>query len=161
MMSKAQFRKARYVTPDKTRIDLEIDHPTLGWIEITIDEREYPEVWKSVVATNPTFNSTLAEDYEATQLSIARQGLSADRARFCIALRNMGVIDQQWAIHAAQGNLPTALHGALVAGGLDISMEDAAIQWASLVVVPRHHLFVEAIRKQQNLTPIQMDELFL
>lgn len=159
-MAKGQFRKARYVTPDKSRIDLELDHPILGWIEMTISEEDYPEVWKQVVATKPTFSENLAEEYEATQLMTARQRMVVDRAKFCIGLRNLGVIDQQWAVHAAQGNLPVSMHASIVAGGERLTIEDASIIWAGLTSVPRGHAFVEAIRKHKNLTPTQMDAVF-
>lgn len=160
-MAQGQFRKARYTAPDKSRIDLELDHPTLGWIEMTISEQDYPEVWKAVVATNPTFGEKLEEEYNATQLMLARQGKKIPRSAFCIVLRNLGVIDQQWAVSAVQGNMPATLHGAIVSGGHDISLDDATIIWAGLTLIERNHPFVEAVRKHLNLTPIQMDELFV
>ena len=159
-MAKIEFRKARYINAQKSRIDMEIKHQTEGWIPITIDAQEYPLLWPEVVATNPLFDHEFAVQEAADNLAIQRQAKQMPRSAFCIVLRNLGVIDQQWAVSAAQGNMPSTLHGALVSGGLDISMDDATIVWASLVLIGRNHEFVEAIRKHLNLTPIQMDELF-
>ena len=47
----AAFRDARYVSD--TAIDIELEHPRLGWIPMTITEDEYPELWVDVIATNP------------------------------------------------------------------------------------------------------------
>lgn len=154
------FKNARYVDQTQESIDIEFDHPKLGWIEMTVTKGDYPELWALVIASNPRLDKAILEERIAADAQIERKFLSVSRSNFCIALRNLGVIDQQWAVHASQGNLPTSLYDALIAGGMEISTDDAAIIWSGMTSVQRTHQFVEAIRKAKNLTPIQMDDLF-
>lgn len=47
------FKNAKYIDPEHSRIDFELDHPLHGWIPMTLNPVEYPEVWAEVVATGP------------------------------------------------------------------------------------------------------------
>lgn len=46
----ASFRNARYINEESTRIDMELEHHTHGWVPITISKVNYPELWDEVVA---------------------------------------------------------------------------------------------------------------
>lgn len=154
------IRNPVYITPQQDTVDLEINHPTRGWIPITITQQDYPDLWAKVMLEGVRTDSELVQERIQLDLLSDRQNLSMSRPEFAIRLRRMGVVDQQWAVHAAQGNLPVTLHQAIVAGGHDIDMDDASILWAGMMRVYRTHPFVEAIRVHKNLTPIQMDDMF-
>lgn len=49
----ARFSDAIYTNEEGTEINMQLEHPRHGWIPITINESEYPELWAEVVATNP------------------------------------------------------------------------------------------------------------
>lgn len=46
------YRGAKYVNADRTRINCEVNHPKFGWIPVTITELDYPELWADV-STGP------------------------------------------------------------------------------------------------------------
>lgn len=46
-------RGARYIDPNHEFIDVEIDHPTHGWIPITINEVGYGPLWQEIVSSDP------------------------------------------------------------------------------------------------------------
>lgn len=46
------FQDAVWANAEHTAITMMLDHPTLGWIPITIDAQEYPEMWADVIAAD-------------------------------------------------------------------------------------------------------------
>lgn len=48
-MSDDVYRNARYPFPDRQDvIDVDFNHPQHGWIPMTINAEEYPELWDMV-----------------------------------------------------------------------------------------------------------------
>lgn len=48
-----KYTNARYFDDAMTVIDMDLEHPKHGWIPISINEAEYPELWVEVVKSNP------------------------------------------------------------------------------------------------------------
>lgn len=154
------IRNPTYIDAEQRVIDIEFKHPTIGWIPMTITQQDYPDLWTEAIRMGVKIDKTLVDERQQLDLMFDRRNLSANRSQFVLKIRDLGVVDQQWAVQAAQGNLPVTLYDAIVAGGHQVSQDDAAIIWAGLNNIHRNHPFVEAIRIHKNLTPIQMDELF-
>jgi hypothetical protein len=48
-----EFTNARYVRPDNSMIDIELNHPRHGWIPYTVMKSDNPSLWAEVVASGP------------------------------------------------------------------------------------------------------------
>lgn len=155
-----KYRNAQYVDREQTMIDAEIEHPIHGWIEITITQSEYPEVWASVTSKEVPLAEEVVRSREEEDALAARSTASMDRGEFCIALRNAKVLNQQQAIQAARGDWIDFFRSALNANANEMNPDDAEIVWAAMNRVYRSHTLVEVFRRYGNLTPMQMDRIF-
>ncbi|TNE66841.1 MAG: hypothetical protein EP336_09500 [Rhodobacteraceae bacterium] len=87
-----------------------------------------------------------------------RAEASLSRAKFCIALRAVGLLSDTSAIEAAKGVWPEAFSYALAEIGMDII--EAQIIWGAATIIMRNDPLLEAMRIQVGLTEEQVDAMF-
>ena len=154
------FKNARYVNDGQTSITMDLMHPIHGWIPITINAEEYPELWYEVIQTNPPLDMDIIEEQQAQELIFWRHDAALARATFCLKLRDAGFLCQEDALNGARGDFPPPFVQAVSIVGSGLSQADAEIIWAGTMSVGRMNPITEAIRKYSGMTPIQMDALF-
>jgi len=154
------FRNARYINPDKSRIDMDIKHPHHGWVPITISQKEYPAVWEDVVRTNPPILPPGQSDVSDVAIELWRKTASVSKADFCLTLMRMGILTPQEAKIAAKGDWPPTFQSFLESSGTGMSADEIEVFWAGVTQIERNHPLFEEIRKYANITPKQADVMF-
>lgn len=154
-LEQAAFRDARYVSD--TAVDIELEHPRLGWIPMTITETDYPELWAEVVASDPAPYIPPALPTDEELRAVWRTNAVLTRREFCIALYRNGILPLDEALDAAKGNWPISFAPLL---GMIPDPAEAQITWATVYVVERQHPFFEMVRAFYQMTPEQADAMF-
>lgn len=151
----AAFTAARFVNAAGTLIDLEINHPKYGWIPITINEEEYPELWAEVVAINDIAPFYPPDD--ATLRAQWRPTAKLWRSEFCKALEKRHILPLEEAVAAAKGDWPDSFNPLL---SVIEDPADALITWATAQQIERLHPLFEAVREFYHMTPEEADAMF-
>lgn len=154
------FRNARFINEDRNRIDMDLEHPTEGWIPITIVPSEYPELWQEVVASRPSFDQRVVDRMNARDLETWRASAGLQRGPFCIAMRQLGIWAQQEAVAASRGEWTQTLDAAIHNNATIIDPDNAPVLWAGMSTIYRASWVVELLRQQGGVTALQMDEPF-
>ena len=153
------FRNPRYTNAASDHIDLEIDHPSYGWLPCTINAEEYPDLWPAVVATE--VSPFVPPDAEAHRAAW-RAGASLSRSQFCIALKRVRILSQAEAVEAAKGGWPASFDPFLTdlppEAGID--PEEAVILWGAVTIIERMHPLFELVRQFHGMPPHEADALF-
>lgn len=134
-----QFKNAIYITPDMSRINIDLEHPAHGWIPITIDPEEYPELWQEVIATGPAPYVAPVVDPEE-ELRRWREDAICSQAQMRIALLRMGLLETVEAI--ARSN------------------PEANIAWEYASKIMRTSPLIDALGGEGGFTPEQIDHIF-
>lgn len=153
-----EFRNPAY-TPDG-RIDMEINHPSYGWIPFTASPADFEDLGRELfalaVSSNPAPYVAPPAPTAAQVLADRRANAELTRAQFCLALYRAQILTAADAISAAKGGWPSAFSGALsgVAG------EEAEIVWGAVSTVSRTHPLLATMQAFATLTDAQVDALF-
>jgi hypothetical protein len=143
-----EFRNARYSRADKTRIDMEVNHPKWGWIPTTADLNDVEEHGRLLHAAA----ASVATPYQAppppteTQIRAAMPRLTARQLR--LGLVNAGIS-------------PAQVTAALEAMPPSSDADKALIEWEYATEFNRLHPLIATVGTQLNLTADQIDTMWL
>lgn len=110
---------------------------------------------RRAVAVWEVAGNTIEPFAEAIEAKRARAFL--DRASFCIACRNAGILTPQEAKDAARGDWPVKFTPAIVGTPME---DDAEIIWAGAAHISRVHPLVAMLAAFANLDDVQLDAMF-
>ena len=156
------FSNARWGNAERTRIDMDLEHPRHGWIPITINPTEYPELWAEVVRINDIgpFYPPADVDREAL-IQAARENTHLSRREFCLVLHAFGILNDDEVLTAAKGDFPPSFIPLLdVIEQFGITRTQARVTWATATRIDRLDPFFEIVRQYHQMTPEQADAMF-
>ena len=154
-----EFRNAKYNAAGT--IDCEIDHPRYGWIPITIDETEYPDLYPLVLASEPAAYVAPAEPTAAEVLADKRTRATIDLADLLLKLVQASAITVQEAKAWVRDNtLPAAITDAIDGLTGQLNQISAEIEARRDARIQRNGLFIQALQAAYSRTDAQIDALF-
>ena len=149
-----KFRNPKYTADG--RIDVEIDHPDLGWVPFTIDPSEQPVMQQQALSAGPAphvpYVPTLVEKRAESALPFSDL-VSALVSANVITLAEA----KAW---AKDGKLPDTVVSAIDALPNIKEQAQAYVEGRVDSGFSRNSTFIEALRVAYNHTDAQVDTLF-
>lgn len=137
-----EWRNAKFTASGL--IDCEIDHPKHGWIPFTVDPADAGSEFDVAALDQEIRADGNVAPYVAPAPVDPRDNAMLDRATFCKALRQAGILPAAEAALAAQGGWPDTF-ASFVAGLTPDEAADAQIDWACAANIHYAHPLLQQL----------------
>lgn len=129
-----------------------------GWLTLPDGRLVSPAVagWSN----EDGFALEVAEDVASPPQTIEQRRADAKMSRkeFCLRVKQLAILTPEEAVYAAQGNMPSMFHDALVAAGVDAF--EAEIIWATTAEVWRLDPLIEILSALPQIGVALADSIF-
>lgn len=160
MIEITEVRNAVSLRQDNSVMDVEINHPTFGWIPYTINHADTDKT-----INNEELLELIGDDYQpyaekAINVEDWRSFAQISRTEFLTSLNELGILADEEAELAAGGGWPTRFDEMLTQMSNVTERIAAKSKWATLSVVRRNSPLILGLANLSGVTESQLDQIF-